>query len=134
MRVARLVLALAGAAIPLSLSAQADIAAPIPARLSLIDAIRLGRSRGVSETLARLNVRVVNARIGQRRADLLPTLSGSANITRRTINLEEFGFPGITGVSFTAYGEPCLRGNSLSTKSRFSASLSASSTRAATST
>lgn len=99
MRVARLVLALVGAAAPVSLSAQADTAAPIPARLSLIEAIRLGRARGVSETLARLNVRVVNARIGQRRADLLPTIAGSANISRRTINLEEFGFPGITGVT-----------------------------------
>ncbi|MEO8226354.1 MAG: TolC family protein, partial [Gemmatimonadota bacterium] len=99
MRVARLVLALVGAATPASLSAQADTAAPIPARLSLIDAIRLGRARGVNETLARLNVRVVNARIGQRRADLLPTIAGSANISRRTINLDEFGFPGITGVT-----------------------------------
>lgn len=76
-----------------------DTAAAIPARLTLLDAIRLGRARGVTETLAQLNVQVVNARLRQRRADLLPTIAGSANVSRRTLNLDEFGFPGITGVT-----------------------------------
>ena len=71
----------------------------VPARLTLLDAIRLGRARGVSETLAELNVRVVNARVAQRRADLLPSISGSADVSRRTLNFDEFGFPGISGVT-----------------------------------
>ena len=76
-----------------------DTAAAVPARLTLLDAIRLGRARGVSETLAELNVRIVNARLRERRADLLPTIAGSADVSRRTLNLDEFGFPGISGVT-----------------------------------
>jgi outer membrane protein TolC len=76
-----------------------DTATAIPARLTLLDAIRLGRSRGVSETLAELNVRIVNARLRERRADLLPTIAGSADVSRRTLNFDEFGFPGISGVT-----------------------------------
>ncbi len=88
------------AAIPGGARAQrADTARAIPARLTLLDAIRLGRERGVTEALAQLNVDVVNARVRQRRADLLPTISGAATVSRQTINFEEFGFPGITGVS-----------------------------------
>ena len=76
-----------------------DTAAAIPARLTLLDAIRLGRARGVSESLAELNVRIVDARRRQRRADLLPTIAGSAAVSRRTVNFDEFGFPGISGVT-----------------------------------
>jgi len=76
-----------------------DTATAIPARLTLLDAIRLGRRRGVSETLAELNVRIVNARLRERRADLLPTIAGSADVSRRTLNFDEFGFPGISGVT-----------------------------------
>jgi outer membrane protein TolC len=76
-----------------------DTATAIPTRLTLLDAIRLGRARGVSESLAELNVQVVNARLRQRRADLLPTIAGSADVSRRTLNFDEFGFPGISGVT-----------------------------------
>ncbi|MGE5092415.1 MAG: TolC family protein [Bacillota bacterium] len=93
---ALLILALATAA---PAAAQRPDTATVPSQLSLLDAIRLGRARGVSETLAELNVRVVNARVAQRRADLLPSISGSADVSRRTINFDEFGFPGITGVT-----------------------------------
>ena len=95
-----LVACVALAAAPGPATAQrADSSRAIPANLSLLDAIRLGRERGVHEALARLNVDVVNARVRQRRADLLPTIAGSATVSRQTINFEEFGFPGITGVS-----------------------------------
>jgi outer membrane protein len=99
MRSAMFLLLLA-AAPAASVSAQrADSATAVPARLTLLDAIRLGRARGVTETLAELNVRIVNARLRQRRADMLPTIAGSADVSRRTLNLDEFGFPGISGVT-----------------------------------
>ena len=46
--------------------------------LTLLQAITLGRSQGVEAAIARLDVRVADARVGQRRADLLPTISGNA--------------------------------------------------------
>ena len=67
--------------------------------VTLLDAISLGRSQGVNAAIAQLNVGEANARVGQRRADLLPNLSGGATYTRQTLNLAEFGFPGITGVT-----------------------------------
>jgi len=67
--------------------------------LTLLEAITLGRSQGVEAAIARLDVRVADARAGQRRADLLPTISGNAGITRQTLNLDEFGIPVATGVT-----------------------------------
>src|SRR5258705_7147160 len=61
--------------------------------LTLLQAITLGRSQGVEAAIARLDVRVADARAGQRRAHLLPTISGNAGITRQTLNLDEFGIP-----------------------------------------
>lgn len=90
-------LSLALAATP----ASAQVPAPVltPARLSLVEAVRLGRSQAVGAVLARINVRVADARQGQRRADLLPSVAGHAGYTRQTLNLDEFGFPGVTGVT-----------------------------------
>src|SRR6476661_4172850 len=67
--------------------------------ITLLQAITLGRGQGVDAAIAQLNVGTADARVGQRRADLLPNISGSAAYTRQTVNLEEFGFPGITGVT-----------------------------------
>jgi outer membrane protein TolC len=67
--------------------------------LTLLQAIALGRSQGVNAAIARLNLRTADARIGQRRADLLPTINGNAAYTRQTLNLEEFGIPNATGVT-----------------------------------
>ncbi len=101
---APLVLAALAALAPSTARAQA--AAPtapdttVPARpLTLIDAIRLGRVRGVNAVLAQNGLRIANQRVGERRADLLPQVGGAGGITRQTINLDEFGFPGITGVT-----------------------------------
>lgn len=77
--------------------AQAPIAPTGP--VTLLQAITLGRSQGVNAAIAQLNVGTADARVGQRRADLLPNISGGAAYTRQTVNLEEFGFPGITGVT-----------------------------------
>jgi len=85
------------------------IAPPIPAAaqqrgaptrpITLLDAISLGRKQGVSAAIASLNLRAANARTGERRADLLPTISGRATLTRQTLNLDEFGIPVATGVT-----------------------------------
>jgi outer membrane protein len=87
----------------LSLLATAPAAAQEPVvpqgPLTLLQAIALGRSQGVEAAIARLDARAADARVGQRRADLLPTISGNAGVTRQTINLDEFGIPIATGVT-----------------------------------
>jgi outer membrane protein len=82
---------------PSSMSAQQPAAAA--GAITLLEAINLGRKQGVDAAIARLNVRAAEARKGQRRADLLPTISGQATITRQTVNLDEFGIPVATGVT-----------------------------------
>jgi outer membrane protein len=69
--------------------------------LSLLDAIRIGRDRGVAATLAQLNARIADQRIGERRAGVLPTVSGLGAYSRQTENLDEFGitFPGLPEVT-----------------------------------
>jgi outer membrane protein len=89
------------------LAASAESQQPVtPTRpITLLDAISLGRRQGVDATIARLNVRAAHARTAERRADLLPSISGRATITRQTLNLDEFGIPlasGVTG-AFTLY-------------------------------
>jgi outer membrane protein len=67
--------------------------------LTLLQAISLGRKQGVDAAVARLNVRAADARVGERRADLLPNISGGASVTRQTLNLDEFGIPIASGVT-----------------------------------
>jgi outer membrane protein len=72
----------------------------VPTRpITLVDAINQGRQHGVDEVIAQLNVRAANARVGQRRADLLPNLAGQASLTRQTLNLSAFGIPIASGVT-----------------------------------
>ncbi len=85
------------AAVPATAAAQERVAPAGP--LSLLQAIGLGRKQAVSATVARLNVRAAEARTAQSRADLLPNISGSASITRQTVNLDEFGIPIASGVT-----------------------------------
>jgi outer membrane protein len=80
-----------------SVSAQQPVAPSGP--ITLLDAITLGRKQGVDAAIARLNVRAANARTGERRADLLPNISGRATWTRQTLNLDEFGIPIATGIT-----------------------------------
>lgn len=77
----------------------APLGAQAPVDLTLAQAIRLGRERGVAAALARLNQRIAEARVGQRRADLLPSLTLAASSTRQTLNLDEFGIPLAQGVT-----------------------------------
>src|SRR5215217_1465439 len=93
----RLAAALLLCAFPGAVSAQRPRAPEGP--LTLLQAISLGRSQGVEAAIAQLNVRAAEARVGQRRSDLLPSISGNAAITRQTLNLEEFGIPNATGVT-----------------------------------
>ena len=77
------------------------VAAQSPAQvtLTLPQAIAMGRQRGVNAALARLNERIAEARVGQRRSDLLPSMTAIAGPTRQTLNLDEFGIPVATGVT-----------------------------------
>jgi outer membrane protein TolC len=72
---------------------------PAPRTLSLAQAIALGRERGVSAAIARINERIADARVGQRRADLLPSVTVSGSAVRQTLNLDEFGIPIASGVT-----------------------------------
>ncbi len=88
--------------VPLLLAAPLPAQAPaslVPVTLTLGKALAMGRERGVSAALARLNERIAEARVGQRRADLLPSLSAGAGVTRQTVNIDEFGIPIATGVT-----------------------------------
>jgi outer membrane protein len=67
--------------------------------LTLLQAIALGRSQGVSGAIARLDERAAQARVGQRRAELLPTINANGGITHQTLNLDEFGIPNAIGVT-----------------------------------
>ncbi|MFZ5624035.1 MAG: TolC family protein [Gemmatimonadota bacterium] len=82
--------------LPASAQVRADsTSGPRPVRLTapltLVQAVELGRRQAVAATVARVNTRVAQARVGQRRADLLPFVAGSASYTRNTVNLDEFG-------------------------------------------
>ena len=59
----------------------------------------------MTATLANLNARVAGERVGIKRADLLPQIAGNAGITPQTVNFEQFGLPGVIGVTppFTLY-------------------------------
>ncbi len=95
----RPLLALAAlAAVPVIASAQQPAPAPT-GPVTLLQAIALGRQQAVSAAVARLNERAAQARTAQRRADLLPDISGSASLTRQTLNLDEFGIPIASGVT-----------------------------------
>ncbi len=78
-----------------------------PSTIGLLDAVRIGRERGLAAVSAQNTALAAAARIGQRRADILPTVAGSASWTRQTLNLEEFGFslPGFPAVTpdFSVY-------------------------------
>lgn len=67
--------------------------------LTLPQAIQLGRARAIAATVARLGARAAETRVGQRRADFLPNVSGQATYTRQTLNLDEFGLPLASGVT-----------------------------------
>lgn len=66
------------------LMASPALAADAPARLTLADAVRIASSEAPAVTLADLRVREASARVGQVRAALLPSLTGSASMNDHT--------------------------------------------------
>ncbi|HSC58293.1 MAG TPA: TolC family protein [Gemmatimonadales bacterium] len=90
---------LAALLLPATLAAQAP--------LTLNDAVRLGRARGVQGEIARLNARAADRRAGEQTGALLPNISASGALSRQTNNLTEFGLaiPGFPPVTdpFTLY-------------------------------
>ncbi len=89
-------LALLAAVSPLA-AQTAGTTLPVP--FTLQDAMQLGRDHGVAAALARLNARLAESRVGERRADLLPSINGGATFARQTTNLDEFGISEFTGVT-----------------------------------
>jgi outer membrane protein TolC len=106
--------------IPTSLGSAQATSTSIPTPLTLAQAIELGRQRGVNAALARLNITAADAKVGQRRADLLPTIDASGAWSRQTRNLDEVGIPFAIGVTpdynlwyFQAHGSQTLFNASL---------------------
>ena len=84
-------------AAPIALAAAQGAGAPV--RLSLGDAARLAARQSAQVNAARLRTDEARARVTQRRADLLPTVSASAAQTSHTFNTATFGiqFPSAPG-------------------------------------
>lgn len=70
-----------------------------PAALSLADAVRIATGETPAVQLASLRTDEAQARVGQSRADLLPSLTGTADASNRTYNVKSFGFsfPSVPG-------------------------------------
>lgn len=64
-----------------------------PLRLSLHDAVTMARTQSTVAALAGIRAEEIGARVGQRRADLLPSLSALATDGERTFNTASFGIP-----------------------------------------
>jgi outer membrane protein TolC len=100
---------------------------PTPVSLSLGDAARLAAKQNGTAVAARFRAEQADARVTQRRADLMPNVSASALENGRTLNTATFGidFPTATGQPpvFDPNGE--LQGpvNTLDTRAHFSQSL-----------
>jgi outer membrane protein len=67
-------------------AAQQPVAGEPPIRLTLGEAVRLAARQNVSVESARSRVEAARARVTQRRADLLPNVSGTAAENRTTLN------------------------------------------------
>ncbi|HET9064271.1 MAG TPA: TolC family protein [Gemmatimonadales bacterium] len=75
------------------------LAAQTARPVTLEEAITAGRRMATAAVVARLDVRLANARHAADRAVLLPQIGGSLSADRQTMNLDEFGFPGVSGVT-----------------------------------
>lgn len=64
-----------------------------PLTLSLHDAVALARSQSAVARLAGIRAEEIEARVPQRRADLLPSLAAMASDGERTYNTASFGLP-----------------------------------------
>ena len=100
---------------------------PAPATLSLGDAARLAAKQSAAAIAARYRADQADARVTQRRADLLPNVSASALENGRTLNTATFGidFPAPAGQPPIFDPDGQLEGpvNTLDTRARFAQSL-----------
>jgi len=86
-------------ALPLLLVAPAARAQPPAVALTLRDAIVRGRDAGIQALVAANQARIAGRRADQRRAEVLPSVTGTASVTRQTLNLDELGVPQSPGVT-----------------------------------
>lgn len=89
----------AALAIAVGLTAAAPLAAQAPRTVTLDEAMAAGRQRGTQAVLARLDAQLAGQKAEQRRSVLFPTISTRLSGERETLNLDEFGFPGVSGVT-----------------------------------
>jgi outer membrane protein TolC len=89
--------AIAAAAASAPLAAQDTTLARIPSTLSIGEAARIAARNSAPAQSARIRVSEAQARVQQRRADLLPSLDAAASHYTRTVNTASFGFslPGL---------------------------------------
>ncbi|MGZ8413365.1 MAG: TolC family protein [Gemmatirosa sp.] len=95
----RRVLAAALLAAPGALAAQVPAPAPADTQLTLGQAARLAAARSAPAQVAQLRTRQAEARVTQRRADLLPNLTGAASDNTRTFNTATLGLDLPTGTN-----------------------------------
>lgn len=81
---------IASAAVLLAVHA-ASMAAQQPVTLTLGDAARFAAERSTGAEAAQYRVNMAEARLRQRRADLLPTFAGALGFAQRTVNSAGFG-------------------------------------------
>jgi outer membrane protein TolC len=96
-RLSLLLLLLGAGRSALSAQQRPDTTLPVP--LTLEGAMQIGRERAVTAALARLSARAADARIGERKADLFPTVTAGGTLSRQRMNLDEFGIAEFTGVT-----------------------------------
>lgn len=69
------------------------VAQDAPLRISLHDAVTLARTNNNAAELAGIRAEEIGARVAQRRADLLPSVSAMASDGQRSYNTASFGLP-----------------------------------------
>ena len=90
------------------------LAQETPLQLSLHDAVTLARTQNTAAALAGIRADEIEARIGQRRADLLPSLSAFATDGERTFNTTyrvhvlHFGSRAECGLPHRSDGDVCI--------------------------
>jgi outer membrane protein TolC len=85
--------------IALALLATAPLTAQVPEPVDFDQALGAGRALGTRAVVARLDARLADATAAAHRSSLYPTVTGGLSADRQTMNLDEFGFPGVSGVT-----------------------------------
>ncbi len=75
------------------------LAAQAPRPVTLDDALQAGRALATQAVLARLDAAIADQKVAVRRSAILPSIGTRVSGERQTLNLDEFGFPGVSGVT-----------------------------------